>query len=331
MFHVAVISRLLPSAFLAVALSLCTAGVAPAAAPVPGDPAPFLQPSRWLRGGPLPGYEPGRVHVVDLWATWCAPCLASMPALHAIEEKYGDRVTVIAASVWEIDPTRMQPFLAEHGAIMPAHITADSVPAGREVNEGLTALAFLGTSEHIGIPATYLVDQQGRIAWIGNPDGLEEPLTRVLDGSWDIAAFSVAYSAEQAQENSYWELFDRVGIAIEAKDWAGAFAACEATAAADTSFAPRVARQGYLHLAEMIAFEPSPDDAAKELSVRAIERALALQEAPHWRACLAAGKVVKAAGRPDLARVYLEEGLRIASDDGKPVIEKALAELPAAE
>jgi len=311
--------------FLAAA---ATAGAASAATPLPGDPAPFVQPSRWLRGEPLTGYEPGRVYVVDLWATWCAPCLASMPALHAVETKFGDRVTVIAASVWEMNPAAMQPFLAAHGDIMPAHITADSVPAGREINEGLTSLAFLGTSEHVGIPATYLIGPDGRLAWIGNPDGLEAPLTQVLDGTWDVAAFAAEYAGEMAHEDRYWELFDRVGVAIGEKNWAAAFEACEATAAADTSFAPRVARAGFLSLAELIAHEESVDDATRELSLRAVERALALQEAPHWRAALAAGKVAKAAGRVDLARGYLEQAFRIASDDGKSMIEKALADLP---
>jgi len=80
----------------------------------------------------------------------------------------------------------------------------------------------------------------------------------------------------------------------------------------------------------LIAHEESVDDATRELSLRAVERALALQEAPHWRAALAAGKVAKAAGRMDLARGYFEEALSLAPADQKGLIEQAMAELPAA-
>ena len=40
----------------------------------------------------------GRPVLLNLWATWCAPCVAEMPLLDALAADYGRELTVIAAS-----------------------------------------------------------------------------------------------------------------------------------------------------------------------------------------------------------------------------------------
>ena len=41
----------------------------------------------------------GKVVVVEMWATWCPPCLSTMKWLNTLKQKYGDRVAVIAIAV----------------------------------------------------------------------------------------------------------------------------------------------------------------------------------------------------------------------------------------
>ena len=51
--------------------------------------------------GTLPATE-GRVLLVDFWASWCAPCKASFPALAQLHSSYGPRgVTIVGVSVDE--------------------------------------------------------------------------------------------------------------------------------------------------------------------------------------------------------------------------------------
>jgi len=57
-----------------------------------------------------------RVHIINFWATWCAPCVKELPYIDAITEKYGDKVKVTLVS---IDfprqvKKRLIPFLDKH-------------------------------------------------------------------------------------------------------------------------------------------------------------------------------------------------------------------------
>ena len=49
----------------------------------------------------------GKVVVVNIWATWCKPCLAELPALNDLQKNYGERgLEVLAVSA--DDPRKMK-------------------------------------------------------------------------------------------------------------------------------------------------------------------------------------------------------------------------------
>ena len=55
-----------------------------------GTPLPELMAEGWLNAPSIPTREnlAGKVVVVDVWATWCGPCRASMPKLAKIHQQY---------------------------------------------------------------------------------------------------------------------------------------------------------------------------------------------------------------------------------------------------
>ena len=61
---------------------------------VVGSVAPDLNVESWLSKGngdrfpEVTKFEAGKVYIVEFWATWCPPCVASMPHLSELQEKY---------------------------------------------------------------------------------------------------------------------------------------------------------------------------------------------------------------------------------------------------
>src|SRR5262249_31400996 len=106
---------------LLVALPLCLVGVVngaedakpavdkkeqPAVTLKVGDPAPVLSASKWLQGEPMKAFQPGKVYVVEFWATWCGPCLLFMPHLAELQAQYKDKgVTCIGFTARDPDNT----------------------------------------------------------------------------------------------------------------------------------------------------------------------------------------------------------------------------------
>jgi len=147
---------------------------------VPGQIAPPIVASKWLRGTPVTQFEPGQVYVVELWASWCVPCLNSLPGIMALESKYAGQITVIAADVWEFKYREPPTVLASYGDILPGIVALDSIPPGKNAMEGVIARSYLGTSGNAAVPQAYIIDGAGRIAWLGHPEDIEGPLLRVL-------------------------------------------------------------------------------------------------------------------------------------------------------
>ena len=86
---------------------ICTAAVTAQdtpkadAAPEPmtiGSAAPKPMIEKFVRGTEPKWFEPGKVYVVEFWATWCGPCRMSMPHLSDVSEKYKDSVVIVGIS-----------------------------------------------------------------------------------------------------------------------------------------------------------------------------------------------------------------------------------------
>ena len=87
----------------------------------------------------------GRVVILNLWATWCAPCIEELPSLLAMQRELPD-VTVVAISMDE-DADRYERFLTKN------HVDLLTV---RDPTARINAL--YGTAQ---IPETYVIDRQG--------------------------------------------------------------------------------------------------------------------------------------------------------------------------
>lgn len=119
----------------------------------------------------------GRTLLVNLWASWCAPCREEMPALDRLQaEKGGDRFQVVAINVDTGDASKPEKFLSEVGV--------KSLPRYRDATMGVfNALKKKGLA--FGLPVTMIVDSDGcELAAMNGPaDWTSEDAKRLLDAA----------------------------------------------------------------------------------------------------------------------------------------------------
>lgn len=152
-----------------------------------GDPAPPLQQGRYVQGEPVAAFEAGKVYVVEFWSTWCGPCRTAIPHLNQLHEKFRDRgLVVIGQNGWERGleiEAAVTAFVTGMGSNMTYRVALDD----GEGKDGKMAATWWKAAGLKSIPATFVVDQAGRIAWIGHPlRGLDEAVEKVLAGTHEI-------------------------------------------------------------------------------------------------------------------------------------------------
>lgn len=92
----------------------------------------------------------GRAVLLNLWATWCAPCLHEMPELAALHQQFAGRgLVVVGMNVERAPPSKVQAFVSQRQ--IPFAVWLDP--------EMRTADAL----RVVGLPATFVIDRRGRI------------------------------------------------------------------------------------------------------------------------------------------------------------------------
>ncbi|MEJ2722148.1 MAG: TlpA disulfide reductase family protein, partial [bacterium] len=198
-----------------------------------GDDAPRLSVSKWVQGGPIRKLEPGHVYVLDFWATWCAPCVASIPHVGELSKKYKSKATFIGMNVWQPDPAEVGPFVEKMGDKMPYAVALDAVPQGAEANVGKMAVGWMNAAGQRGIPAVFIVDQEGKVAWIGHPMEVDEPLEKIIEGTWDRDAYAKKHEAKMRIAAKAAPIEERLFAASNEGRWKDAIAACDSLLALD--------------------------------------------------------------------------------------------------
>jgi thiol-disulfide isomerase/thioredoxin len=119
------------------------------AAPAPAPAAPFTDAAG--KTHTLAEFK-GKVVVLNLWATWCAPCVAEMPTLAKLETAtQGQPVVILPVSVDDADDVaNAEAFIAKRPPL----------PFYSDPKYGL-AFAFKPPAE--GLPTTVLIDPAGNV------------------------------------------------------------------------------------------------------------------------------------------------------------------------
>lgn len=183
-----------------------------------GDAAPPLTIDAWVKGAAVEHFEPGKVYVVEFWATWCAPCRAAIPKVTDLQNRFRDRgVTVLAVSSREANGrTDVEQFVASQGDLMGYTVAWDKEEKSWE--------AWMDASGQDIIPAVFVVDRAGKLAWMGSPTPeLEEVLTQVAGGTWDVAAYQANQQRLERERAEATKLRAQFRELVRANQWSRAY------------------------------------------------------------------------------------------------------------
>ena len=113
-------------------------------------PAPeFSYPDLGGRNVSLSQHK-GKVVLINVWATWCKPCVDEMPSLERLYQKFKDQpFEILAVSIDADGKESVAPFMAKHKLSFPALLDQKGDIRGPY---GIT-----------GVPESFIIDRNGRM------------------------------------------------------------------------------------------------------------------------------------------------------------------------
>jgi|TARA_R100000479_G_C6393358_1_gene206126 uncharacterized protein (TIGR03435 family) len=129
--------------------------------------------------------------VIDFWATWCAPCLKSVPHFNQLQNQFKDNSNIAFVSLTDETPKIAKRIM---NRIKFETIVASDQSKETQKNYKISSL-----------PTTIIIDKNNLVRWIGVPDELnKETISKIItDPNWEPEAkMTDAKSSEKNIEPS---------------------------------------------------------------------------------------------------------------------------------
>lgn len=110
----------------------------------------------------------GKVVIVNFWASWCIPCHDEAPALQRVYERYKDRGVEMLGVAYTDTDTNALAFIDKYDMTYPT-----GPDTGTRISDRYNI---------IGVPETFVIDQQGNIAKFIMQPTTEAELSAIIDG-----------------------------------------------------------------------------------------------------------------------------------------------------
>ena len=123
-----------------------------------------------------------KIVVLDFWATWCGPCMKSMPHTQEVAKKYKDQDVIVLAVCTSDTSANFAKWVAAKRSLYPnISFTCDPNERGSATYDDRAAQKLYGVR---GIPTQFVIGKDGKIAgtFVGYHDGddrLEKALAKL--------------------------------------------------------------------------------------------------------------------------------------------------------
>jgi len=189
-----------------------------------GSDAPALDVEHWVQNGEgkfgkVTKFEKDKVYVVEFWATWCGPCVASMPHIVETQKKYAEKGVQIVSISNEPKET-VEEFLDRKVPRSEKETTFRDLTKSYCLTtdpDGSVNASYMEAAGQNGIPCAFIVGKDGKIEWIGHPMQMDDPLKSVVEGKWDRKAFADEFKEQQEAEALQMKVQQQVSLLLRDK------------------------------------------------------------------------------------------------------------------
>lgn len=175
-----------------------------------------LSKGEWIQGEAPKSWEPGKVYILECWATWCGPCVAAIPHVNGLYQKYADKgLRVCGMNVWE--RTGKEPVVS----FVKGKGDGMSYPVSYNAKGGAFDTEWMVPAGVNGIPHAFVV-KDGKIVMMTHPAQLSEEIIEALLAGGDVQEKAIGdINKKQAQQAQLGGIMRAFQSAAAKKDTAG--------------------------------------------------------------------------------------------------------------
>ena len=189
----------------------------------PGARVSFPSLASWVKGTPITSFTPGKVYVFEFFSTSCSHCKEFAELITRLARTYGAQGAEFIAITDEEAPI-VKAWLDQPGKL-------NEVPYAVVSDPDRSAMITLQNGTFRNFNPRFFVIKNGIVQWFGHPKDAEEPIAKVVAGTWDPETVRAAAITDSTVSRGK-DLLDRVARECDKTgDWTPMFAALDAVRA----------------------------------------------------------------------------------------------------
>jgi thiol-disulfide isomerase/thioredoxin len=141
--------------------------------PDTGETMPAYPAVEWIKGPGITAFDKDKIYIVELWATWCVPCIQAMPHLAELQQKFKGKIVFIAQDVLENGREKVVKFVQNKKEL------ADLLVGYAGTDGSDFDKRWIKAAGITSIPQTFII-QDNKLMWQTMPGMLNEKVLQLL-------------------------------------------------------------------------------------------------------------------------------------------------------